>query len=90
MLFRSHLDNPLARIPAKTATAGVVLWVRNLCCRIGRGPGKLGDLAGFTSAVILAMIAVLIGYEAVGRFIHPVPIHFREAIPSPLSALLST
>lgn len=45
------------------------------------GTGKLGDLAGFTSAVILALIALLIGYEAVSRFIHPVPIHFREAIP---------
>ena len=45
------------------------------------GTGKLGDLAGFTSAVILAMIALLIGYEAVNRFIHPVAIHFREAIP---------
>jgi cation diffusion facilitator family transporter len=45
------------------------------------GTGKLGDLAGFTSAVILAMIALLIGYEAVIRFLHPVPIHFREAIP---------
>jgi cation diffusion facilitator family transporter len=45
------------------------------------GTGKLGDLAGFTSAVILAMIALLIGYEAVSRFLHPVPIHFREAIP---------
>ena len=29
------------------------------------GTGKLGDLAGFTSAIILAMIALLIGYEAV-------------------------
>jgi cation diffusion facilitator family transporter len=45
------------------------------------GTGKLGDLAGFTSAVILAMIALLIGYEAIIRFMHPVPIHFREAIP---------
>jgi cation diffusion facilitator family transporter len=45
------------------------------------GTGKLGDLAGFTSAIILAMIALLIGYEAVIRFLHPVPIHFREAIP---------
>lgn len=45
------------------------------------GTGKFGDLAGFTSAVILAMIALLIGYEAVGRFLHPVAIHFREAIP---------
>ncbi|PPQ28491.1 cation transporter [Rhodopila globiformis] len=45
------------------------------------GTGKLGDLAGFTSAIILAMIAVLIGYEAVSRFVAPVPIHFAEAIP---------
>ncbi len=45
------------------------------------GTGKLGDLAGFTSAIVLAMIALLIGYEAIIRFISPVPIHFREAIP---------
>jgi cation diffusion facilitator family transporter len=49
--------------------------------RFSFGAGKLGDLAGFTSAVILALIAVLIGYEAVTRFIAPVPIAFREAIP---------
>src|SRR5580704_15528684 len=45
------------------------------------GTGKLGDLAGFSSAIVLAMIALFIGYEAVSRFIAPVPIHFREAIP---------
>ena len=45
------------------------------------GTGKLGDLAGFTSAIILAMIALLIGYESVGRIFDPVPIHFAEAIP---------
>ena len=45
------------------------------------GTGKLGDLAGFTSAIILAMIALLIGYEAVTRFLAPVRIHFGEAIP---------
>ena len=45
------------------------------------GTGKLGDLAGFTSAIVLAMIALLIGYEAVSRLFAPVPIHFREAIP---------
>ena len=45
------------------------------------GTGKLGDLAGFTSAVILAMIALLIGYEAVTRFFAPVPIRFAQAIP---------
>ncbi len=45
------------------------------------GTGKLGDLAGFTSAVVLAMIALLIAYEAVSRLFTPVPIHFAEAIP---------
>jgi cation diffusion facilitator family transporter len=45
------------------------------------GTGKLGDLAGFTSAVILAMIALLIAYEAISRLFTPVPIHFAEAIP---------
>ena len=45
------------------------------------GTGKLGDLAGFTSAIILAMIALLIGYEAVVRLMAPVAIRFDEAIP---------
>jgi cation diffusion facilitator family transporter len=45
------------------------------------GTGKFGDLAGFTSAIILAMIALLIGYESVSRIFAPVPIHFAEAIP---------
>src|ERR1700752_2894707 len=52
------------------------------------GTGKLGDLAGFTSAIVLAMIAVLIGYEAVSRFLSPVPIHFGEAIPIAVIGLL--
>src|SRR6202166_1531692 len=45
------------------------------------GPGKFGDLAGFTSAIVLAMIALLIGYESVTRMLAPVQIHFAEAIP---------
>src|ERR1700729_2208555 len=45
------------------------------------GTGKCGDLAGFTSAIILAMIALLIGYESISRIFAPVPIHFAEAIP---------
>ena len=52
------------------------------------GTGKLGDLAGFTSAIVLAMIALLIGYEAVSRFLSPVPIHFGEAIPIAVVGLL--
>jgi cation diffusion facilitator family transporter len=45
------------------------------------GTGKFGDLAGFTSAIILAMIAMLIGYESIQRLLEPVPIRFNEAIP---------
>ncbi len=45
------------------------------------GTGKLGDLAAFSSAIILAMIAVLIGWESAGRLLHPVAIAFNEAIP---------
>ncbi|MDR3471379.1 MAG: CDF family Co(II)/Ni(II) efflux transporter DmeF [Devosia sp.] len=49
--------------------------------RFSFGTGKVGDLAGFSSAIILLMIALLIGYEAVTRLFAPVPIHFSEAIP---------
>ncbi|WP_028224361.1 CDF family Co(II)/Ni(II) efflux transporter DmeF [Paraburkholderia ferrariae] len=52
------------------------------------GTGKLGDLAGFTSAIVLAMIALLIGYEAVSRFLSPVPIRFGQAIPIAILGLL--
>jgi cation diffusion facilitator family transporter len=49
--------------------------------RFSFGTGKFGDLAGFTSAIVLAMVALLIGYEALTRFIWPVSISFDEAIP---------
>ena len=49
--------------------------------RLTFGTGKLGDLAAFTSAVALAMIAMLIGYESVSRLFSPVAIAFNEAIP---------
>jgi len=45
------------------------------------GTGKFGDLAGFTSAIVLAMIALLIAWESVARLMHPIPIAFNEAIP---------
>ncbi len=49
--------------------------------RFAFGTGKLGDLAGFTSAIVLAMVALLIGYEAISRLLEPVPIDFTQAIP---------
>ncbi|HLH98246.1 MAG TPA: CDF family Co(II)/Ni(II) efflux transporter DmeF [Xanthobacteraceae bacterium] len=56
--------------------------------RFSFGTGKLGDLAGFSSAIILAMIALLIGYEALTRFIWPVPIHYAEALPIAVLGLM--
>ena len=56
--------------------------------RFSFGTGKFGDLAGFTSAIVLAMIALLIGYEALTRFLWPVPIRFNEAIPIAVLGLI--
>ena len=44
------------------------------------GTGKVGVLGGFTSAVVLAVIALLIGVESVQRLVSPQPIRFNEAI----------
>jgi cation diffusion facilitator family transporter len=52
------------------------------------GTGKFGDLAGYSSAIVLAMIALLIGYEAITRFLDPIPIAFNEAIPIAALGLL--
>jgi cation diffusion facilitator family transporter len=49
--------------------------------RFSLGTGKFGELAAFGSAIILGVIALGIGYESVARLLHPVAIHFREAIP---------
>jgi cation diffusion facilitator family transporter len=43
------------------------------------GTGKLGDLAAFASAVVLALIALLIGWESLVRLYSPVAINFAQA-----------
>jgi cation diffusion facilitator family transporter len=49
--------------------------------RFSFGTGKLGELAGFGSAIVLAMIALYIAIESVSRLFAPVHIAFAEAIP---------
>ena len=44
------------------------------------GTGKVGDLAGFASALLLAFIALLMGYESILRLVSPVGIAFNQAI----------
>jgi cation diffusion facilitator family transporter len=48
--------------------------------RYAFGTGKVGELAGFTSAVVLAIIAILIAYESALRLLHPVAIAYGEAM----------
>ncbi|WP_374656156.1 CDF family Co(II)/Ni(II) efflux transporter DmeF [Dongia sp.] len=48
--------------------------------RFSFGTGKFGDLGAYTSAVVLAMVALGIGYEAVDRFFNPAPIQYAEAM----------
>jgi cation diffusion facilitator family transporter len=48
--------------------------------RFSFGTGKVGELAGFASAIILALIALLIGYESAIRLFNPVSIRFDEAM----------
>lgn len=47
--------------------------------RFSFGTGKLGELAGYSSALILGVIALLIGYESTARLLNPVAISFDEA-----------
>lgn len=44
------------------------------------GTGKLGDLGAFASAVVLALVALLIGWESLVRLANPVEIGFSQAI----------
>lgn len=52
------------------------------------GTGKLGEFAGYSSAVTLAVIALLIAFESVMRLSAPVTIGpgGRRACPSPRSS----
>lgn len=44
------------------------------------GTGKIGDLAGFASAIGLALVALLIAWESFQRLLTPSPIDFTQAI----------
>jgi cation diffusion facilitator family transporter len=52
------------------------------------GTGKLGELAGFASAVILGVVALIIAYESAERLLSPVPIRYEQAIMIAVIGLL--
>ena len=44
------------------------------------GPGKINVLGGFASAVALAVVALMMAVESVGRFFAPVEIHYGQSM----------
>ena len=67
---------------ALTIAAAAYLYARRHAEdeRFTFGTGKLGELAGYSSALILAIVALLIGFESLVRLTAPVPIQFDQAI----------
>jgi cation diffusion facilitator family transporter len=71
------------------ATHAAALGIATLAYRYARrhaqdprfafGTGKVGELAGFASAVSLAIVALLIGAESLQRLLHPHNIDFLQA-----------
>jgi cation diffusion facilitator family transporter len=47
--------------------------------RFSFGTGKVGELAGYSSAIVLTLIALLIGCESMVRILNPVTISFDQA-----------
>ncbi len=45
------------------------------------GTGKVHALVGYTNAIVLAVVAVWMMYEAATRLVHPLAIAFGEALP---------
>lgn len=52
------------------------------------GSGKFGDLAAFTSAVILGLIALGVAVESIERMFAPVAVRYAEALPIAVLGLL--
>ena len=48
--------------------------------RYSFGTGKVAVLGAYTSAIVLGAIACFMVVESVNRLLHPLPIHFNEAI----------
>lgn len=52
------------------------------------GTGKLGYLAGFANAVVLAVTAVLIGVESAARLLTPEAVDYQDALPIAIGGLV--
>src|SRR5579863_5344506 len=48
--------------------------------RFSFGSGKFGDLAAFSSAIVLGLTAVAVAGESIARLIHPAQVAYGEAL----------
>lgn len=66
------------------ATTAIPLWVafvlarRRPSARFNYGLGRVEDLAGILIVLIILLSALVAGYEAIDRFIHPQPLQLLE------------
>jgi cation diffusion facilitator family transporter len=81
-----------AHVAAMAVAAGAYAlarrWARDR--RFAFGTGKLGYLAGFANAVVLAVVAVLIAVESVSRLIAPEAVNYDSALPLAVAGLAVT
>jgi len=97
MLFRSmaltaaglHMA---AHVAALLVAAGAYAVARRqaLSPRFAFGTGKIGDLAGFANAVVLALTAVLIAVESLQRLLAPEAVDYASALPLAAGGLAVT
>ncbi len=55
--------------------------------RFAFGPWKAEALGGFTSAILLVVVACAMGWQSIHRLFHPLPIHYGEALVIAVSGL---
>ena len=79
-----------AHVAVLLTAAGAYWLARRLAgdARLAFGPGKLGYLAGFANAVVLALTAVSIGVESVQRLFQPEAVDYGSAIPLAAAGLV--
>jgi cation diffusion facilitator family transporter len=67
---------------ALSLTGIAYLYARRLKAdrRFAFGPWKIEPLGGFTSAILLAIVALYMAWESVRRLFHPLTIHYDQAM----------
>jgi cation diffusion facilitator family transporter len=78
-----------AHVAALLVAAGAYLLARRFADdpRFSFGTGKLGYLAGFANAAVLAVSAVLIGMESLHRLLEPAAVAYEGALALAAAAL---